>query len=82
MTLRGEWNTLIYGKRPNEDEFLFSDVRAKPDVKKVCEVFFFKKANPESRTRQLLGGDVMFQKASSITSVFWAARFIECNYFQ
>lgn len=35
MTLRGEWNKLIYAKKPNEKEFLFSDVREKSDVKKV-----------------------------------------------
>lgn len=35
MTLRGEWNGHIYAKKGNEEEFLFSDVREKPDVPKV-----------------------------------------------
>jgi hypothetical protein len=35
MTLRGEWNGLIYARYATGDEFLFTDVRAKPEVKKV-----------------------------------------------
>lgn len=36
VTLRGEWNGLIYAKHATGDEFLFTDVRAKAEVKKVC----------------------------------------------
>lgn len=35
MTLRGDWNGYIFAKKTHEDEFHFSDVRAKPDTKKV-----------------------------------------------
>uniref|UniRef100_A0A915EPG3 Uncharacterized protein n=1 Tax=Ditylenchus dipsaci TaxID=166011 RepID=A0A915EPG3_9BILA len=42
-----EWNGLIYAKRGDE-EFLFSDVKAKPDVKKEC-VPVAQQADNESR---------------------------------
>lgn len=35
MTLRGDWNGNIYAKKSHENEFHFSDVRAKPEIKKV-----------------------------------------------
>ena len=36
LTLRGEWNGLIYAKHQNAaEEYLFTDVRSKPEVKKV-----------------------------------------------
>ncbi|KAI6183290.1 Oxysterol-binding protein-related protein 9 [Aphelenchoides bicaudatus] len=38
MTLRGEWNGLIYAKHQNaSEEFLFTDVKEKPEVQKECE---------------------------------------------
>ncbi|KAH7699821.1 Oxysterol binding protein [Aphelenchoides avenae] len=37
MTLRGEWNGVIYAKKATGDEFVFTDVRAKPEVRKECE---------------------------------------------
>lgn len=40
MTLNGEWNNLIYAKKQNEKEFLFSNVREKLEVKKVG-IFIF-----------------------------------------
>uniref|UniRef100_A0A914DLY0 Oxysterol-binding protein n=1 Tax=Acrobeloides nanus TaxID=290746 RepID=A0A914DLY0_9BILA len=37
MTLRGEWNGTIYAKRGHGDEFVFADVKAKPEIRKECE---------------------------------------------
>ncbi|CAD5207877.1 unnamed protein product [Bursaphelenchus okinawaensis] len=37
MTLRGEWNGLMYAKRSGGEETLFIDVKAKAEVKKECE---------------------------------------------
>jgi len=48
MTLRGEWNGLIYAKHANGEEYLFTDVREKPEVKKECEPIA-KQAPRESR---------------------------------
>jgi transposase-like protein len=39
MTLRGEWNGLIYAKHAIGDEFLFTDVQAKPEVTKVTNQY-------------------------------------------
>lgn len=35
ITLRGEWNGIVHAKRLNGDEYVFADVRAKPEVRKV-----------------------------------------------
>lgn len=40
MTLRGEWNNMIYAKKQNDKEFIFSNVREKSDVKKVGFIKF------------------------------------------
>uniref|UniRef100_A0A0N4Z270 Oxysterol-binding protein n=1 Tax=Parastrongyloides trichosuri TaxID=131310 RepID=A0A0N4Z270_PARTI len=37
LTLRGEWNGTIYAKPPSGDEYVFVDVKAKPEVKKECD---------------------------------------------
>ncbi|KAI6217607.1 Oxysterol-binding protein-related protein 9 [Aphelenchoides besseyi] len=37
MTLRGEWNGVIYAKRTHGDEFQFTDVKEKPEIKKECD---------------------------------------------
>ncbi|KAI6230142.1 Oxysterol-binding protein-related protein 9 [Aphelenchoides fujianensis] len=37
MTLRGEWNGVIHAKRMHGDEFVFVDVKEKPDIRKECE---------------------------------------------
>jgi hypothetical protein len=39
MTLRGEWNGVIFAKHGLGEEYLFTDVRAKPEVKKVLFKF-------------------------------------------
>jgi hypothetical protein len=39
MTIRGEWNGIIYAKHQNStEEYLFTDVREKPEVRKVTTV--------------------------------------------
>lgn len=35
MALRGEWNGLVYAKPLHTEEYLFLDVKAKPEVLKV-----------------------------------------------
>ena len=35
MTLKGEWNGIIHAKPLHGKEFLFLDVKAKPEVSKV-----------------------------------------------
>lgn len=40
MTLKGEWNGVIYAKALHGEEFLFLDVKAKPEVFKVNFEFF------------------------------------------
>ena len=35
LAIRGEWNGLIYAKPLNGEEYLFLDVKAKPEVRKV-----------------------------------------------
>jgi len=37
LAIRGEWNGLIYAKPLNGEEYLFLDVKAKPEVRKECE---------------------------------------------
>uniref|UniRef100_A0AC35U9N9 Oxysterol-binding protein n=1 Tax=Rhabditophanes sp. KR3021 TaxID=114890 RepID=A0AC35U9N9_9BILA len=37
LTLRGEWNGVIYAKPANGDEYILSDVKEKAEVKKECE---------------------------------------------
>uniref|UniRef100_A0AC34QIA4 Oxysterol-binding protein n=1 Tax=Panagrolaimus sp. JU765 TaxID=591449 RepID=A0AC34QIA4_9BILA len=37
LALRGEWNGLIYAKPLHGDEYLFLDVKAKPEVLKECD---------------------------------------------
>jgi hypothetical protein len=34
LTLRGEWNGVIHAKRHSGDEFIFTDVRSKPEIRK------------------------------------------------
>ncbi|ULU10455.1 hypothetical protein L3Y34_014622 [Caenorhabditis briggsae] len=36
LTVRGEWNGTMYAKPPNGDEYVFVDVKSKPEVKKEC----------------------------------------------
>jgi hypothetical protein len=37
MTLKGEWNNVIFAKTLHGEEFTFVDVKAKPEVPKECE---------------------------------------------
>lgn len=41
VTLRGEWNGVIYAKKGNADEHIFTDVKAKPEVRKVGKKIVF-----------------------------------------
>lgn len=36
MTIRGEWNNVMMAKPANGEEYLFIDVKAKPEMKKEC----------------------------------------------
>ncbi|CAB3408578.1 unnamed protein product [Caenorhabditis bovis] len=36
LTIRGEWNGVMYAKPPNGEEYTFLDVKAIPEVKKEC----------------------------------------------
>ena len=42
IVLRGEWNGVIYAKRGHGDEYVFADVKAKPEVRKVNYSFQLK----------------------------------------
>ncbi|CEF67157.1 Oxysterol-binding protein-related protein 9 [Strongyloides ratti] len=37
LTLRGEWNGIIYAKPLNGDEYVFVDVKAKSEIRKECD---------------------------------------------
>lgn len=37
ITLRGEWNGVIYAKHGHGEEFVFADVKSKPEVRKECD---------------------------------------------
>ncbi|CAI5439059.1 unnamed protein product [Caenorhabditis angaria] len=36
LTIRGEWNNVMYAKPQNGEEYTFIDVKSKPEVKKEC----------------------------------------------
>ncbi|KAI1713927.1 oxysterol-binding protein domain-containing protein [Ditylenchus destructor] len=74
MTLRGEWNGHIYAKKGNEEEFLFSDVREKPDVPKEC-VPVAQQSDRESRRLWRHVTAALFR--NKINTASSAKRFIE-----
>jgi hypothetical protein len=48
MTLKGEWNNVVFAKPFRGKEFIFVDVKEKPEVPKECETVA-KQGNRESR---------------------------------
>uniref|UniRef100_A0A8R1HN36 Oxysterol-binding protein n=2 Tax=Caenorhabditis japonica TaxID=281687 RepID=A0A8R1HN36_CAEJA len=48
LTIRGEWNGVMYAKPVNGDEYTFVDVKSKPEVKKEC-VAVMQQGERESR---------------------------------
>lgn len=76
LTLRGEWNGTMYAKTQNGEEYVFVDVKAKPEVKKEC-VPVMQQGKRESRrleenifilTENLKSSDIFFRLWRHVTA--------------
>lgn len=65
--MRGEWNGVIYAKRGHGEEFVFADVKAKPEVKKECEIIASQRDRESRRLwRHVTAGRVIRHETQSL----------------